>query len=113
MKKFLLVCFFTAPFLQAQELPTLTNDSEIDPVETTEEVKTENTEPSENISQTKTNVLDFEAEVIEGERKTPQLFLQMDVGTPTIDTLLYRRTNFQDFQVNDAKRKPKFRGSVK
>lgn len=57
----------------------------------------------------KSNVLDFEADVIEGERVAPNLFVQMDLGSPNMDTLMFQRKNFNDFHAIDMKRKPKYR----
>jgi hypothetical protein len=57
----------------------------------------------------KSNVLDFEADVIEGERVAPNLFVQMDLGAPKMDTLMFQRKNFNDFHSIDMKRKPKYR----
>lgn len=54
-------------------------------------------------------MLDFEAEVIEGQRKSPQLFLQMDVGTPDLDAVMYLRQNFNDFHAVERNRKPLYR----
>lgn len=54
-------------------------------------------------------VLDFETEVIEGQRKAPQLFLQMDVGTPDLDAVMYLRGNFNDFHAVERNRKPLYR----
>lgn len=54
-------------------------------------------------------ILDFEAEVIEGQRKSPQLFLQMDVAAPDLDTVMYLRQNFNDFQSVEKNRKPLYR----
>jgi hypothetical protein len=56
------------------------------------------------------NVLDFEADVIEGERSGPSILIQMDLQAPTLDTLVFQRKNFNDFHAIDMKRKPKYRG---
>lgn len=58
-------------------------------------------------------VLDFDAEVIEGQRKAPQLFLQMDVGTPDLDAVMYLRQNFNDFQAVEQNRRPLYRRAGK
>lgn len=57
------------------------------------------------------NVLDFEADVIEGERTAPSILIQMDLQSPNLDTLVFQRKNFNDFHLIDVKRKPKFRGN--
>ncbi len=58
-----------------------------------------------------TNVLDFEADVIEGERTAPSILIQMDLQSPNLDTLVFQRKNFNDFHSIDMKRRPKFRGN--
>ena len=57
----------------------------------------------------KAKVLDFEAEVIEGERKIPNLFLQMEIETPNLDAVMFRRKNFNDFHVVEVDRKPLYK----
>lgn len=62
-------------------------------------------------SSTKTSsILDFDADVIEGERTGPSILIQMDLQAPNLDTLVFQRKNFNDFHQLDMKRKPKFRG---
>lgn len=56
------------------------------------------------------NVLDFDADIIEGERSGPSLLVQLDLQAPGLDTLIFQRKNFNDFHVIDMKRKPKYRG---
>lgn len=56
------------------------------------------------------NILDFDADVIEGERSGPSIMVQMDLQAPNLDTLVFQRKNFNDFHVIDMKRKPKYRG---
>jgi hypothetical protein len=55
------------------------------------------------------NVLDFESDVIEGERKSPDLFLQLQVDTPNLDVLLYQRKDFNDFHELEKSRRPIYR----
>jgi hypothetical protein len=64
---------------------------------------------STEVTKAKSNVLDFEADVIEGERVAPSLFVQMDLGAPKLDTLMFQRKNFNDFHSIDMRRKPKYR----
>lgn len=45
----------------------------------------------------KNSVMDFEAEVIDGEKKVPELFLQLDSDRSDVSTILYDRPNFNDF----------------
>ena len=57
-------------------------------------------------NEAETNVLNFEADVIEGERKNPNVFIQLDIGTPNLDTVLFQRSNFNDFHAQDKNRRP-------
>lgn len=57
------------------------------------------------------NILDFDADVIEGERSGPSIMVQMDLQAPNLDTLVFQRKNFNDFHAIDMKRKPKYRDS--
>lgn len=59
------------------------------------------------------NVLDFDSEVIEGERKTPDLFLQIQSETTSLDSVLFQRTNFNDFHDLEKKRRPIYRRYTK
>ena len=61
-------------------------------------------------SNKQSNILDFDADVIEGERSGPSIMVQMDLQAPNLDTLVFQRKNFNDFHVIDMKRKPKYRG---
>lgn len=54
------------------------------------------------------NLLDFEAEVIEGEKKRPELFLDIKAGDGNVGSGLYMRPNYDDFFVVDKKRRPRF-----
>jgi hypothetical protein len=56
------------------------------------------------------NILDFDADVIEGERSGPSILVQMDLQAPNLDTLVFQRKNFNDFHLIDMRRKPKYRG---
>lgn len=58
-------------------------------------------------------LLDFDADVIEGEREAPALFVQMDIQTPKMDTLIFQRNNFNDFHVVEKNRKPWYRIKTK
>lgn len=53
-------------------------------------------------------VLDFEGDVIEGQKKAPELFLQLDVEKADLSSVLYDRKDFNDFHAVDSKRRPKF-----
>jgi hypothetical protein len=52
-------------------------------------------------------VMDFEADVIEGEKKAPDLFLQMDSENAELSAVIYDRKNFNDFSKFDRNLRPK------
>lgn len=55
-------------------------------------------------------VLDFEADVIEGEKRKPDLFIQLEGrATNSMDSILYSRDDFNDYQEIDRKWRPKMR----
>lgn len=54
-----------------------------------------------------TKVLDFEADVIEGDKLRPDLFLDLKSEDLMIDDLLYMRSNFDDYYKVDTIKKPK------
>ena len=66
--------------------------------------------PSKNIRKiAKTeNLLDFEADVIEGEKKRPELFLDIKAGDGNVGSGLYMRPHYDDFFSVDKKRRPRF-----
>ena len=55
----------------------------------------------------KSDVLDFDADVIEGQKKAPEIFLQTDVQKPALDTVLYQRRDFNDFHASDSRVRPR------
>ncbi|MFN7685898.1 MAG: hypothetical protein ACK5QT_10875 [Oligoflexia bacterium] len=55
------------------------------------------------------NFLDFEADVIEGEKRRPDLFIQMEGGSESLDSVLYSREDFNDYHEQDRKWRPKAR----
>ena len=55
------------------------------------------------------NILDFEADVIEGEKRKPDLFLQMEGSTNNLDAILYSREDFNDYHEVDRRWRPRFR----
>ena len=59
-------------------------------------------------AQNKPQVLDFEGEVIEGERKRPDLFLQLSSKDLNSDSLLFIRKNFNDFLEVDHKTRNRY-----
>jgi len=53
------------------------------------------------------NVLNFEADVIEGEKKGADLLLEIESTKLEPDTVLYQRADFNDFHARDLKRRPR------
>lgn len=53
-------------------------------------------------------ILDFEGEVIEGERQRPDLFLQISTDELTFDSLLYLRPNYNDYVEIDRKSRNRY-----
>ena len=51
-------------------------------------------------------LLEFEAELIEGERRSPEMFLQLDSDQMKLETILYDRKDFNDFHRPDRVRRP-------
>jgi hypothetical protein len=56
----------------------------------------------------KSQTLDFEGEVIEGESMRPDLFLQILTPDVNLDSIIYMRRDFNDFQKYDRNQKPKY-----
>jgi hypothetical protein len=52
----------------------------------------------------KQNILDFEADVIEGKKAKPDLFLQLDSGQQGAESFIRMRNDFNDFQQQDMRR---------
>ena len=53
-------------------------------------------------------ILDFEGEVIEGERRRPDLFLQISIDNIKFDSLIYSRDDFNDYLEVDRKSRTRF-----
>jgi hypothetical protein len=60
-----------------------------------------------------TDVLDFDADIIEGQKKAPELFLQTEVQKLSLDAVLYQRKDFNSFHTVDASRRPRLAEPVK
>lgn len=60
------------------------------------------------LAKEKDHVLDFEGEVIEGERKRPDLFLQMTTTDLNNGDLIYIREDFNDFLEVDKNIRPQY-----
>lgn len=54
------------------------------------------------------NVLNFDADIIQGERKRPDLFIQLGGATTNMEAVLYGRQNFNDFHAVDQVLRPSF-----
>ncbi|AZZ37421.1 hypothetical protein CIK05_11655 [Bdellovibrio sp. qaytius] len=54
------------------------------------------------------NVIDFEGEVIEGERKRPELFLQLTNTDMDLGDIIYIRENYNDYLASDRYMKPRY-----
>lgn len=69
---------------------------------------------SEEKSSATEPVLDFSADVIEGEKRKPDLFLQSGGAATSLDAVIYSREDFNDFHEKDSKWRPRvWRGSEK
>lgn len=53
-------------------------------------------------------ILDFEGEIIEGERRRPDLFLQISIDNIKFDSLIYNREDFNDYLEVDRKSRTRF-----
>lgn len=52
--------------------------------------------------------LDFEGELIEGEKKGPDLMFQTENAQLQLDAVLYNRSDFNDFHISDSRIRPRF-----
>jgi hypothetical protein len=55
-----------------------------------------------------TGVLDFEGDLIEGQRQRPDLFMQSETQNLTLDAILFLRNDFNDFHQVQKNRRPQF-----
>ncbi len=60
------------------------------------------------VAKGKEQVLDFEGEVIEGERRRPDLFLQMSIEQVKFDSLVFQRDDFNDYLEQDRKSRSRY-----
>lgn len=74
----------------------------------TAEARAQSPAPSQPSNRNGSRVLDFDADVIEGERQRPDFLFQ--TGTPgvSLDSLLFGRKDFNDFLKVDKKRRPTY-----
>jgi hypothetical protein len=56
----------------------------------------------------KSNVLDFDADIIQGERRRPDLFVQLGGTKTSMEAVLYSRQNFNDYHSVDQILRPGF-----
>ena len=87
------------------QVDTLTNESIPQP-----QTKSQTSKPAPTAKKTggSGNVLDFEGEVIEGERRRPDLFLQMSIDNVKFDSLIYQRDDFNDYLEVDRKSRTRY-----
>lgn len=100
-----LVLFFGACSITFAQVDTLTNDSIPQP-----QTKSQPARPAAAPKKAtgSGNVLDFEGEVIEGERRRPDLFLQMSIDNVKFDSLIYQRDDFNDYLEVDRKSRTRY-----
>lgn len=55
------------------------------------------------------SVLNFDADVIEGEKSNPDLFIQLGNQQPSLQAVIYGRKNFNEFQKHEAPWRPVYR----
>lgn len=55
----------------------------------------------------KVDTLNFEGDVIEGQKKAPDIFMQTTAERPALDSVLYQRKDFNDFHKVDSMRRPR------
>lgn len=94
--------------LPPEEKPAASATQNTDAIKST---TTPQTKPDLSLKKTKDNVgaiLDFEGEVIEGERRRPDLFLQISIDNVKFDSLIYNRDDFNDYLEVDRKSRNKF-----
>jgi len=84
-----------APIVFAQESPTPSK----------KKAKPKDTEQSQTADPA---VMDFESDVIEGQRMRPELFNQSGTEGLTLDAILYLRNDFNDLHQLEQKRRPKY-----
>jgi len=53
-------------------------------------------------------IIDFEADLIEGERSAPNVFIEIEPHRPGLDLILYQRNNFNDFHASERNRRPRY-----
>jgi hypothetical protein len=55
------------------------------------------------------SVLNFDADVIEGEKSNPDLFIQLGNQQPSLQAVIYGRKNFNEFQQHESPWRPVYR----
>ncbi|MBI4925531.1 MAG: hypothetical protein HY843_06360 [Bdellovibrio sp.] len=54
------------------------------------------------------SVLDFEADVIQGERQKPDIFLQLSKQNQTLESIIFMRKDFKDFHNLEKNWRPSY-----
>ncbi|MBI3534796.1 MAG: hypothetical protein HY072_04845 [Deltaproteobacteria bacterium] len=54
------------------------------------------------------SVLDFEADVIQGERQKPDIFLQLSKQNQTLESIIFMRKDFKDFHNQEKNWRPSY-----
>lgn len=110
-KLFILAIIFITPlFMYAQSEPVELSDDSLNDTGPQDQAKSEEKSKSAPVSKKSGpgNVLDFEGEVIEGERRRPDLFLQMSIDNVKFDSLIYQRDDFNDYLDVDRKSRSRY-----
>lgn len=99
--------FFILIFSLSGWSQQLTSPAKINPSKTTPP-KTSSVDKVHSQLNSKSNVLDFGADVIEGELKKPQLFVELGANIDDMTSIIHLRDNFNDFHAVDQKRRLRF-----
>ena len=70
------------------------------------EEKTDSAKKTVRTKAARPQVLNYEADIIEGEKKRPELFLQTNTNDFDLMAIIYLRKNFNDFHAVDKNRRP-------
>lgn len=54
------------------------------------------------------NVIDFDADVIQGERRKPEIFIQVGKERTNLESVIYGRNDFNDFATVDRVWRPTY-----
>lgn len=56
----------------------------------------------------RSNVIDFDADVIQGERRKPEIFIQVGKERTNLESVIYGRNDFNDFAAVDRVWRPTY-----